>query len=281
MTHRSRVCAVGIDTDPERYEAAARFWSAALGRGPEEEGPYTNLPGPEVDYFVQRIEEGSPRVHLDVETDDVLAEVARLRGLEPDAFVRLNPGGSWRIRVATSSASSLCRASSGQKDPGSGVDPSDAVQLGAGADTGRFAARRSSAPKSLCRPSRAAMKEPIVSTDGTSPLAGGCFEIREWSHGPKGPRLHVHYSDDEAWHVLEGTLRFRFADRTVDVGAGTTVMAPAGVAHTYGNPGPGDVRYLIITTPRVFALIEALHGDGIGPDAFAEVSRRYDSEVLE
>jgi mannose-6-phosphate isomerase-like protein (cupin superfamily) len=126
------------------------------------------------------------------------------------------------------------------------------------------------------------MKEPIVSPDGTTPLVGDGFEIREWRHGPnEGPRLHVHHSDDEAWYVLEGTLRFRFADRTVDVGAGTTVMAPAGVAHTYGNPGPGDVRYLIITTPRVFALIDALHANGIGPDAFAEISRRYDSEVLE
>lgn len=127
-----------------------------------------------------------------------------------------------------------------------------------------------------------ASRRPIFSTDGTSPLAGAGFEIREWSHGPNGgPRLHVHHSDDEAWHVLEGTLRFRFADRTVDVAAGTTVMAPAGVPHTYGNPGPGDVRYLIITTPRVFALIDALHADGAGPEAFAEVAERYDSEVLE
>lgn len=126
------------------------------------------------------------------------------------------------------------------------------------------------------------MKHAIVSTDGTAELAGAGFEIREWSHGPnEGPRLHIHHSDDEAWHVLEGTLRFRFADRTIDAGAGTTVMAPAGVAHTYGNPGPGDVRYLIITTPRVFALIDALHAEGSTPDAFGEISRRYDSEVLE
>src|SRR2546426_7078773 len=121
------------------------------------------------------------------------------------------------------------------------------------------------------------MTKPIISTESAASLAGAGFEIREWSHGPNsGPRLHVHHSDDEAWHVLEGTLRFRFADRTVDVGPGTTVMAPAGVPHTYGNPGPGDVRYLIITTPRIFALIEAMHADG-----GVESHRMYDSEALE
>src|SRR3712207_7826677 len=40
-------------------------------------------------------------------------------------------------------------------------------------------------------------------------------------------------SDDEAWHVLEGSLRFKFADGEVDAGAGTTVFVPAGVPHTY------------------------------------------------
>lgn len=40
------------------------------------------------------------------------------------------------------------------------------------------------------------------------------------------------------------------------------------------------MRYLIIATPRVFALIEALHADGL-EEAIAEVYRRHDSEVLE
>jgi len=113
-------------------------------------------------------------------------------------------------------------------------------------------------------------------------LAGAGFEIREWNHGPNsGPKLHVHHSDDEAWHVLEGSLRFRFIDRTVEVAAGATVMAPAGVPHTYGNPGPGDVRYLIITTPRIFAAIEAMHAEGLDAAALAEIFRNSDSEELE
>ncbi len=53
---------------------------------------------------------------------------------------------------------------------------------------------------------------------------GTSFSIEEWQ-GSGPSYLHVHHADDEAWHVLEGTLRFRFVDRTVDVAAGGTVFA--------------------------------------------------------
>jgi mannose-6-phosphate isomerase-like protein (cupin superfamily) len=60
--------------------------------------------------------------------------------------------------------------------------------------------------------------------------------VREWTE-PGPSYLHIHRADDEAWHVLEGSLRFRFIDGTVDAGAGTTVFVPAGLAHTYCTPG--------------------------------------------
>ncbi len=124
------------------------------------------------------------------------------------------------------------------------------------------------------------MSEAVVGSLGQGIAAAGqSFEVREWAHGPNsGPPLHVHHRDDEAWHVLEGALLFRFEDRSVDVKAGDTVFAPAGVAHTYGNPGPGEVRYLIIATPRVFALIDALHSD---PADAAEIYKSFDSEIVE
>ena len=76
--------------------------------------------------------------------------------------------------------------------------------------------------------------EPIVAGPGSPAIAavGTSLVVHEWTES--GPSyLHVHRSDDEAWHVLEGSLRFRFADREVDAPAGTTVFVPAGVAHTY------------------------------------------------
>jgi mannose-6-phosphate isomerase-like protein (cupin superfamily) len=97
---------------------------------------------------------------------------------------------------------------------------------------------------------RGARQQPIAA-DGQS------FSVQEWQ-GSGPSYLHVHYADDEAWHVLEGTLKFRFADREVEATAGTTIFVPAGVAHTY--EAIGDARYLIILTPRLRDLIEALHG---------------------
>lgn len=119
-----------------------------------------------------------------------------------------------------------------------------------------------------------------MATGGAVDARGSGFEIREWAHGPmEGPPLHVHHADDEAWYVLEGSLRFRFADRTTEVGPGATVLVPAGVAHTFGSPG--EVRYLIISTPRVFALIDALHAESLDPQALPDVYRRHGAELLE
>lgn len=124
------------------------------------------------------------------------------------------------------------------------------------------------------------MTEAIFTPPGSGDARGTAFEVREWAHGPMGgPPLHVHHSDDEAWHVLDGTLSFRFADSTKQAPAGTTVFVPAGVAHTYGCAT--DVRYLIISTPRVFALIEALHADDLSPDDLPDVYRRFASEIVE
>jgi hypothetical protein len=83
MTHRSRICAVLVDTSAATYESVARFWSGALGRkldySPAER--YATLNGAHLDFIVQRVEPGGEGVHFDVETDDVDAEVARLEKL--------------------------------------------------------------------------------------------------------------------------------------------------------------------------------------------------------
>src|SRR5216117_290378 len=106
-----------------------------------------------------------------------------------------------------------------------------------------------------------AMNEPVISTDLDRSAAaarfsatGQSFAIREW-RGSGPAKLHVHHADDEAWHVLEGVLRFRFTDRTAEVRAGETVFVPAGVAHSYEAV---DARYLVVLTPRLVALIEEL-----------------------
>lgn len=91
--------------------------------------------------------------------------------------------------------------------------------------------------------------------------------------------LHVHHEDDEAWHVISGALRFRFADRVVVAEAGSTVLVPAGVAHTFGNAGPIPSRFIIILPTTLDELIRQLHETD--PTEHAAIYRRYASEILE
>ena len=70
--------------------------------------------------------------------------------------------------------------------------------------------------------------------------------------------LTPHSAGHEAWHVLEESLRFRFADREVDAPAGSTVFVPAGTPHTYRVTSEPS-RYLIFLTPRLDRLIARLH----------------------
>jgi mannose-6-phosphate isomerase-like protein (cupin superfamily) len=120
--------------------------------------------------------------------------------------------------------------------------------------------------------------EPVVVVGGAQIVAdGGSFCIRDW-RGSGPAALHVHHADDEAWHVLEGAVRFRFANRTVDVAAGSTVFVPAGVAHTY--EALADSRYLLILTPRLRDLIAELQTTR-EPAAQAEIYRHFASELLE
>lgn len=47
------------------------------------------------------------------------------------------------------------------------------------------------------------------------------------------PPLHVHETEDEIFHVLDGTFRFRIDGKDRLVHAGEVILAPKGVPHTY------------------------------------------------
>jgi hypothetical protein len=83
--HRSRLSTLLIDTPAAQQSTSAAFWSAALGTPVEhvpDEPQFRSLPGavPGLVTAVQAID-GDARYHVDIETDDVEAEVARLVGL--------------------------------------------------------------------------------------------------------------------------------------------------------------------------------------------------------
>lgn len=87
MAHRSRLAGFIIDCETGEIDDAARFWGAALGLPPgakeDDEGAlYVSLEKhPSQLYIaVQQVDHPS-RVHLDIESDDIDAEAARLEKL--------------------------------------------------------------------------------------------------------------------------------------------------------------------------------------------------------
>ena len=95
MTHRSRLVAVLVDVPAAEHETAARFWSGALGREGKRSERYPEYHQlgevtPGIEFMIQATGDTTPRIHIDIETDDSEAEVARLKGLGADELERLN-----------------------------------------------------------------------------------------------------------------------------------------------------------------------------------------------
>ncbi len=118
------------------------------------------------------------------------------------------------------------------------------------------------------------LKTPVIGTSIS--VAGNSFVIHEWK-GSGPPYMHVHYEDDEAWHVLEGTLTFTFENNNVEATKGMTVFVPAGVAHTY--TADDTARYLIILTSTLDKLIAELQVSPL--DQHTSILKKYKSEMIQ
>jgi predicted enzyme related to lactoylglutathione lyase len=101
--HKSRLAGIVIDCRTDDLDEAAAFWGAALGYEPYDDSRtdtsrYRILKTPEgeVGLDVQKVDHES-RVHLDIETDDIEAEVARLENL---GAVRVARTPGWVVMQA-------------------------------------------------------------------------------------------------------------------------------------------------------------------------------------
>ena len=85
--HHSRLCSIIIDCKVDDLRAAAEFWSKAIGRkianvDLDGEDRYAEIETADDEpvVVIQKVTHES-RVHLDIETDDIEAEVRRLEAL--------------------------------------------------------------------------------------------------------------------------------------------------------------------------------------------------------
>ena len=99
MAHYSRLFKVVIDVPPAEHDRELAFWNAAVGqpltqfeRHPEYHGAM--LPGQDFGLLIQRLGQGQAGVHVDIHTDDLPAEVARLEELGAE---RAGQAHSWQL----------------------------------------------------------------------------------------------------------------------------------------------------------------------------------------
>ncbi len=109
------------------------------------------------------------------------------------------------------------------------------------------------------------------------------FVIADWTDPGTHPGrpiagLHLHRSDDEAWIVLGGRLGFVVGEEQRVIAAGESLLVTRGTPHSYWNPASDPAHYLLVMTPRIHRLIEALHS-GERRD-WAQIFHEHDSELL-
>ena len=99
MAHYSRLSKIVIDAPAGEHNRELAFWSSALGQ------PLTRfdshleyhgapLHGTGFGLLIQRLGHGPGRVHLDIHTDDLAAEIARLEELGAERVQQVH---SWWI----------------------------------------------------------------------------------------------------------------------------------------------------------------------------------------
>ena len=91
MPHKSRQRIIVIDCETDDLEAASRFWSAALGGDAtvDADGKYAHVANTTDGRVLLQAVSHAPRVHLDIESDDQVAEVSRLEALGAKAVAQI------------------------------------------------------------------------------------------------------------------------------------------------------------------------------------------------
>ena len=113
-------------------------------------------------------------------------------------------------------------------------------------------------------------------------MTGGAFSLHERRvpAGGRRPPAHVHPDRTEAFWVLDGAAEFELDGELVTAVAGSFVLVPGGVVHTFGATATAPVRLLVLHAPALDDYFRALAGLWSGPeppdpDAELELMRRH------
>ena len=121
----------------------------------------------------------------------------------------------------------------------------------------------------------------------TAETTGGAFSMSEatFPAGMAGPPPHAHHSTTDTFYVLDGTLHVTIGERELDAPAGSYILVPPGVVHTFANTSAAPVRFLNINAPGGWEhylrdLAAAMRaGTMPGSAEFAQIVAKYDFVV--
>ncbi len=121
----------------------------------------------------------------------------------------------------------------------------------------------------------------------TAETTGGAFSMSEATFPPgmAGPPPHAHRHTTDTFYVLDGTLHLTVGERELDAPAGSYILVPPGVVHTFANTSAAPVRFLNINAPGGWEhylrdLAGAMRaGTMPGSAEFAQLVAKYDFVV--
>jgi quercetin dioxygenase-like cupin family protein len=121
----------------------------------------------------------------------------------------------------------------------------------------------------------------LVSIKATSEQTGGVFNLFELSCPPEfATPLHIHYTEDVAVYILEGTLTFFWGSEKRKAVGGSFLYQPRGTPHGFCVEGAIPARILYMTMPAGFdrfVLEQKLFDPRSAPEMDAA---RYKIEIL-
>lgn len=114
----------------------------------------------------------------------------------------------------------------------------------------------------------------------------GEWLVAEWAAEPNCERMyqapiHRHFTCDEAWYVLEGSLGFLIEGEEHIAKTGDLMVVEAGKSHTFWCEGSASARYLIFMTPKTNELINRIHSmEDRNWTALQALFAEYDAELI-
>jgi quercetin dioxygenase-like cupin family protein len=120
----------------------------------------------------------------------------------------------------------------------------------------------------------------ICTIKATGEDTGGTYAVIEMLIPPQvGPPPHIHSREIESFYILEGSLSFWLSDRKLSGSAGSLVIAPPGLTHTFKNEEDSTARVLLLITPA--GLEEFFQEVGVPIKEESALSEHFTPENLE